>query len=98
MLLFNLLLEQQDDVMVRLVGSVQVDHTRVVARHLQHSHLMHHLCPAVPPPPALLKEFGSKHFARGLLHTSLHHSKFAPDMQGSMQEKERDRGKREDSE
>lgn len=84
----HLLLEQQDDVVVRLVGGVQVDHARVGARCLQHSHLVHHLRPAVPPAPTLLEEFGSEGFACGLLHTLLHHSKFAPDMQGSMQEKE----------
>lgn len=89
MLLAYLLLEQQDDVVVRLIGSVQVHHAWVVARHLQHGHLVHHLRPAVSATPALLQDFGGEHFACGLLPALLHHSKFAPDTQGRNKKKKK---------
>lgn len=77
----NSLFQHEDDVVVRLVRSVQVDHAGVVAGRLQNRHLVDDLGPAVTTSPPLPEELGSKHFPRGLLYTSLHHRKLSPGKQ-----------------
>ncbi|TNN49967.1 hypothetical protein EYF80_039845 [Liparis tanakae] len=74
----NSLLQQQDDVVVRLVGRVQVDHPGVVAGRLQHGHLVNDVRPAVAASPPLPEELGGEHFARGLLHAAPHHRELPP--------------------
>lgn len=74
----NSLFQQQDDVVVCLIGSVQVNHARVVAGRLQHTHLVHHLGPAVSAPPPLPQELGGKHLPCGPLHAPPYHCKFPP--------------------
>lgn len=64
--------------MIRLVGGVQVDHPGAVARRLQHGHLVDDVGPAVATSPPLSQELGGEHFARGLLHTALHHRELPP--------------------
>lgn len=65
--------------MIRLIGSDEVDHPGVAAGHLQDSHLMGDLGAAVSPSTPLADELCSEHFARGLLHAALNHSKLPPD-------------------
>lgn len=64
--------------MIRLVSGVQVDHSSVVAGHLQDSHLVGNLGAAVTTSPPLSEELGSKHFTRGLLCAALHYGKLPP--------------------
>lgn len=69
--------------MIRLISGVQVDHSGVVAGHLQDSHLMGDFCPAVTTSPPLPEELGCEHFTRGLLHTALDHSELPPAVQSA---------------
>lgn len=65
--------------MIRLIGGDEVCDPGVAAGHLQDSHLMGDLSPAVAAAPPLPDELCSKRFPRGLLHTALHHSKLPPE-------------------
>lgn len=73
------LLEQQDDVMLVLVGCVQVDDARVRPGHLQHCHLVDDVGPAVTTSPALPHKLRRKLFPGRLLHALLHHCELPPE-------------------
>lgn len=75
----NSLFQHQDDVMVRLIGSDEIDHPGVAAGHLQDGHLVGDLSTAVPTSTPLPDELCGEHFSRGLLHAALHHGELPPD-------------------
>lgn len=75
----NSLFQHQDDVVIRLVRSDEIHDPGVASGHLQDSHLMGDLSPAVSTSTPLPDELGSKDFPRGLIHTALHHCKLPPD-------------------
>lgn len=75
----NSLFQHQDDVVIRLVGSDEVDHPGVAPGHLQDGHLVGDLGPAVSASAPLPDELGGEDLPRGLVHAALHHRKLAPD-------------------
>lgn len=74
----NSLFQHQDDVVIGLVCGVQVDHSGVVAGHLQDGHLVSDVGPTVTTSPPLPQELCCEHFPSGLLHAALDHSKLPP--------------------
>lgn len=76
--LVNSLFQHQDDVVIRLVRSDEIHDPGVASGHLQDSHLVGDLGPAVSTSTPLPDELRSKGFPRGLVHTALHHRKLPP--------------------